>query len=74
MQGFGLPPAAASVARGGVPGLDLRAAVVDRLRKAGAYVSLHGGCTQESSDLYSFRRDRLTGRHGGVVALEPEPQ
>ncbi len=64
-------PAAASVARGGAPGLDLRAAVVDRLRKAGAQVTLHGGCTQESRDLYSFRRDRLTGRHGGVVALDP---
>lgn len=65
-------PTAASVARGGSPGLDLRAAVVDRLRTAGAHVALHGGCTQESDDLYSFRRDRLTGRHGGVVALEPE--
>jgi len=65
-------PAAASVARDGAPGLDLRAAAVDRLRKAGAHVSLHGGCTQESDDLYSFRRDRLTGRHGGVVALVPE--
>jgi YfiH family protein len=64
-------PAAASVARGGAPGLDLRAAVVDRLRKAGAQVTLHGGCTQESADLYSFRRDKLTGRHGGVVALDP---
>lgn len=66
-------PAAASVARDGAPGLDLRAAAVHRLRSAGAHVSLHGGCTQESPSLYSFRRDRLTGRHGGVVALEPEP-
>ncbi|MGD9957345.1 MAG: peptidoglycan editing factor PgeF [Candidatus Nanopelagicales bacterium] len=65
-------PSAASVARDGAPGLDLRAAAVDRLRRAGAHVSLHGGCTQESDDLYSFRRDRLTGRHGGVVALVPE--
>ena len=67
-------PSAASVARDGAFGLDLRAAAVDRLRTAGAHVTLHGGCTQESDALYSFRRDRLTGRHGGVVSLEPEPQ
>lgn len=65
-------PAAASVARDGVPGLDLRAAAVDRLKRAGASVTLHGGCTQETPSLYSFRRDRLTGRHGGVVSLAPE--
>jgi len=66
-------PSAASVAGDGRPGLDLRAAVVERLRAFGVVVSLHGGCTQESPDLYSFRRDGLTGRHGGVVALSPEP-
>jgi len=65
-------PAAASVAHDGRPGLDLRAAAVDRLRRAGVSVQLHGGCTQEHDDLYSYRRDRITGRHGGVVALEPE--
>lgn len=62
-------PAAASVATGGRPGLDLRAAVVARLRSSGATVSLHGGCTYESDELYSFRRDPVTGRHGGVVTL-----
>ena len=65
-------PAAAAVAREGRWGLDLRAAAVDRLRRAGVAVSLHGGCTLEHSELYSYRRDHLTGRHGGVVALEPE--
>lgn len=65
-------PAAASVAHDGRPGLDLRAAAVERLREAGVHVSLHGGCTQETPSLYSYRRDGLTGRHGGVVALLPE--
>jgi YfiH family protein len=64
-------PTAAAVATGGRPGLDLRAAVVDRLRAAGVPSSLHGGCTVESAELYSFRRDGLTGRHGGIVALDP---
>lgn len=65
-------PAAAAVAGGGRPGLDLRAAVVERLRTAGVAASLHGGCTFESADLYSYRRDHVTGRHGGVVTLLPE--
>ncbi|MFN8169188.1 MAG: peptidoglycan editing factor PgeF [Candidatus Nanopelagicales bacterium] len=64
-------PEATAVAAGGRPGLDLRAAVVSRLRRAGAAVSLHGGCTAESADLYSFRRDPVTGRHGGTVVLVP---
>ena len=66
-------PEAAAVAADGRPGLDLRAGVVDRLRGAGVTTTLHGGCTVESADLYSFRRDGVTGRHGGVVALLPEP-
>jgi YfiH family protein len=65
-------PAAASVAHDGRPGLDLRAAVVERLRSAGVTSALHLGCTYESPALYSFRRDSVTGRHGGVVALLPE--
>ena len=66
-------PDAASVAAGGLPGLDLRAAVVSRLRTAGVTPQLHGGCTQETPSLYSFRRDGVTGRHGGVVTLLPAP-
>lgn len=62
-------PSSASVARGGRPGLDLRAGVVTRLRELGIASTLHGGCTAESASLFSFRRDPLTGRHGGVVTL-----
>lgn len=66
-------PAAAAVATGGRPGLDLRAGVVERLHVAGVASSLHGGCTAESPELYSYRRDPVTGRHGGVVTLLPDP-
>jgi YfiH family protein len=62
-------PAAAAVAAGGGPGLDLGAAVDARLRRAGVASSRHGGCTYESASLYSYRRDHVTGRHGGVVTL-----
>jgi len=64
-------PAAVAVASEGRPGLDLRAAVVERLRGLGVASSLHAGCTSESANLYSFRRDGLTGRHGGVITLLP---
>jgi YfiH family protein len=65
-------PLAASRTADGRPALDLRGAVVARLRAEGVAVRLHGGCTQESPTLYSFRRDDVTGRHGGVVALVPD--
>jgi hypothetical protein len=64
-------PSAAAVATGGRPGLDLRSAVVSRLRSVGVVTALHGGCTAESPEWYSFRRDGVTGRHGGVVTLVP---
>jgi YfiH family protein len=67
-----IAPDAASVAHGGRPGLDLRAAVVARLQGQGVQTGLHLGCTYESDALYSFRRDPVTGRHGGVVVWEPE--
>jgi YfiH family protein len=62
-------PAAAAVARDGLPGLDLRAAVVDRLCRNGVRTTVYGTCTFESPDWFSFRRDPVTGRHGGVVVL-----
>jgi YfiH family protein len=65
-------PAAAARARDGQPGLDLRAAVVVRLAGAGVDVTTHGGCTAESDALFSYRRDHVTGRHGGIVTLLPQ--
>lgn len=65
-------PEAAAQSPDGQPALDLRAAVVARLQRAGVWTSTHGGCTHESDALFSFRRDGVTGRHGGVVALLPE--
>jgi polyphenol oxidase len=62
-------PAAAARARDGQPGLDLRAAVLARLAAAGVEASTNGGCTAESDTLFSYRRDHVTGRHGGIVAL-----
>jgi copper oxidase (laccase) domain-containing protein len=52
----------------GRPALDLRAAIVSELDAAGVTeVELLPACTAEAADLFSFRRDGVTGRHGVVV-------
>jgi polyphenol oxidase len=62
-------PAAAGVSAAGGPALDLRAALTERLRDAGVECASVGGCTRESPDLFSYRRDRVTGRFAGVAML-----
>lgn len=63
-------PAARSTTRAGTPGLDIRAAVVAQLATAGvSSVEVEPGCTAESADLYSYRRDGVTGRFAGLVWL-----
>lgn len=57
--------------RWGTPGLDLRAGAVAQLTAAGvSEITVAGRCTIEDPDLYSYRRDGTTGRHGGVVVLQ----
>ena len=61
-------PAARSTTRDGTAGLDLRAGVVSQLLAAGVEtVEADPWCTAESPDLYSHRRDGVTGRFAGVV-------
>jgi YfiH family protein len=49
--------------------LDIRGAVVDQLRADGVAVELVGGCPPEDPELFSYRRDGVTGRHGVAVVL-----
>ena len=65
-------PTAAARARDGQPALDLRAAVVDRMRSLDVATTTHGGCTFEDPTLFSYRRDAVTGRHGAIVTLIAE--
>jgi polyphenol oxidase len=61
-------PAAAATSSSGTPALDLRAAVVAQLLAAGVgTVEADPWCTAESPDLFSHRRDGVTGRCAGVV-------
>ena len=61
-------PAAASRGRSGAPALDIVAGVAAQLRENRVDVVRRvGRCTREDPALFSYRRDRVTGRLGGLV-------
>jgi YfiH family protein len=62
-------PVSASVSRTGTPAVDVAAGVLQQLADLGVAVELVPGCTAERPDLYSHRRDGVTGRFAGVAAL-----
>ncbi len=61
-------PVSATVSWTGTPAIDVAAGVVDQLRREDVEVRWVPGCTRESPQLYSYRRDGTTGRFAGVVA------
>ena len=62
-------PLAASKTRNGEFSLDLSRALIDQLQSLGVRVVDEGRCTVEERNLYSYRRDGVTGRQVGVVWL-----
>lgn len=60
-------PAAWCTTSRGTPGLDLPAAVRSQLQDADVSVEYSGNCTLEDDNLFSYRRDRNTGRFAGLV-------
>jgi polyphenol oxidase len=63
-------PASAVRTRRGTPGLDLRAGLAEVLRGAGVGQVVHDPrCTVEDRQLFSHRRDGVTGRQAGLVWL-----
>jgi purine-nucleoside/S-methyl-5'-thioadenosine phosphorylase / adenosine deaminase len=64
-------PVSASVDRHGNPALDIAAGVLSQLAPICADVDVWTGCTREDLDLYSHRRDGVTGRFAGVAMLVP---
>lgn len=65
-------PEAWSVTARSTAGVDVRAAVAAQLAAAGVRSVRHDDrCTIESPELYSYRRDRETGRFAAYVWLEP---
>lgn len=70
-----LGPACAATTASGRPALDLPAAVRAALRRAGVDdLEEAGVCTAASPDLFSHRRDGLTGRQALVVVLGEETE
>ena len=62
-------PACAARSWTGTAAIDVGAGVVEQLAANGVAVRWVAGCTRESGDLYSYRRDSQTGRFAGVVSL-----
>ena len=60
-------PAARSETSWGTPGLDLPAGVRSQLAAEGVRIEYSGPCTLEDDALFSYRRDRQTGRFAGLV-------
>jgi polyphenol oxidase len=68
----GALPGSATTTRRGAPGLDLRAGLARQLAGLGvARVVIDSRCTAEDPELFSHRRDGVTGRQAGVTWLEP---
>lgn len=64
-------PESWSTTRRGTPALDLRAGITAQLAAEGVTEIHHDGrCTIETPELYSYRRDRTTGRFAGYIRLE----
>jgi hypothetical protein len=57
------------VRRDGTLGLDIRRGVMQQCRALGVRTSSWGGCTYEDPNLFSYRRDHTTGRHGAMIAI-----
>jgi YfiH family protein len=62
-------PLSASQTRDGGIALDLSRALIAQLQASGVQVIDEGRCTVEDGNLYSYRRDGVTGRQVGVVWL-----
>lgn len=62
-------PVARSVTRTGTPSLDVAGGVLEQLAPHCADVAQLPGCTAERDDLFSYRRDGVTGRSAGLVWL-----
>lgn len=60
-------PAAWATTTWGTPALDLPAGAASQLEAEGAAIEYRGPCTLETESLYSYRRDRRSGRFAGLV-------
>ena len=64
-----LHPAAAAKTTSDTPALDLVAALHVVLKDEGVAIVDEARCTVEDSELFSYRRDGVTGRQVGIISL-----
>jgi copper oxidase (laccase) domain-containing protein len=65
--------AALVVAADGQPGIDVTAGVLAQLDDCNVTVVWRDSrCTAEDADLFSYRRDGRTGRHGIAICLSTD--
>jgi copper oxidase (laccase) domain-containing protein len=64
-----ISPVTAAISWQGTPAIDVAAGVVEQLRAKSVAVQWIPGCTRESRELFSYRRQNRTGRFAGVVRL-----
>ena len=62
-------PSARSTTNNGTPALNLPAALLQVLADEGVTIIDESRCTVEHQDLYSYRRDGVTGRQAGIISL-----
>ena len=62
-------PVARSVTRSGTPALDVAGGVIAQLAGLGVGAVEVAGCTRESDELFSYRRESVTGRFAGLAWL-----
>lgn len=62
-------PLASSRSENGKLSLDLTKALIDVLVSHGVIVENESTCTVENATLFSYRRDGITGRQAGLIAL-----
>lgn len=62
-------PEAVTVAKNGDQGIDVRIGATRQFEDLGITSTTVGGCTTCDEDLFSYRRDGVTGRQAGVIVL-----
>lgn len=62
-------PTSVTTSWAGTPAIDVAAGVIEQLTGLAVPVERVSGCTREDEELYSYRRDGVTGRFAGVIML-----
>lgn len=68
-----ISPVASAVSHTGTPAIDVAGAVVESLHSLGVTVTWEQACSRQTPELFSYRRDGVTGRFAGVIWRRDTP-